>query len=111
MLIVAAWQAFVEDIARAVLYGTTTKAGNKAAHLAALADASLSDRLERFNTPNMPNVKELFCGVGLQFGAGWTASDGSSTLSSAHASDVIDAWLTCGTASPTAAHSTRTRSS
>jgi hypothetical protein len=93
VLTVAAWQAFVEDIARAVLDGTKGKAAGSAAILAALADASLANALGSFNTPNTQNVDKLFSGVGFALGPGWTVTVAGTSLSAIHASDVNNAWM------------------
>lgn len=93
VLTVAAWQAFVEDTARAVLVGTSVKAGERAKHLGELAASALDDSIERFNTPNRENVARLFEEVGLTLGTGWTVSDGAGVLTNTQAFELVNAWL------------------
>lgn len=93
VLTVAAWQSFVEDIARAVLTATIRSARSQGSKLEALTTASLDDSIRRFNTPNMQNTRELFKSVGFDLGTTWTVSLQGTSLMSHEAATLVNTWL------------------
>lgn len=93
VLTVAAWQAFVEDIARAVLRATVKSAGSQGSKLETLTTASLEDSIRRFNTPNMDNTRDLFKSVGFDLGTSWTLPYQGSSLLAAEAGTLVNTWL------------------
>jgi hypothetical protein len=93
VLTIAAWQTFTEDIARTVLARTAESAGSQGAKLALLAGGALEESIQRFNTPNMPNVEELFKSVGFDLGTAWSVTLGGAPLMSKEAVTLVNAWL------------------
>lgn len=104
---VAAWQAYVEDVAEAILVALAPPATDPSAGMYRLLAGRVREQIRRFNTPNAQNTLDLLSLVGFdplpywQFGFRWEwqRSDryGSmtrfTTLTSADCRKELDAWL------------------
>jgi hypothetical protein len=95
VLTVAAWQAFVEDLAGGIL--ETIQRGvagqpNLTAQFQLVA-AATRNAIHRMNTPNVFNVRALFANVGFDPGASRAWRSGRWTITTATTSSRIDDWL------------------
>jgi hypothetical protein len=95
VLAAAAWQAYVQDTAEAILASISVPPGQPGHALYALIRAATKTALGRFNTPNARNTLALFDNVGFDPTTSWAFSIGTPprTYSAQQVRSEIDGWL------------------
>jgi hypothetical protein len=93
VLSVAAWQAFVQDLAKAVLVDLEPPPGDPSRPQYRILKAMVMSATQRFSTPNSENTRELLMTVGFDPWPHWTWRLGPTTLSPTEVRDRLNAWL------------------
>jgi hypothetical protein len=93
VLTVAAWQAYIEDLARAIVRTIQPAQGAQGYGLWQLVKAATESALGRFNTPNADNVKQFLSNVGFDPYPHWSWGGGPSTVTPGAAAQRINDWL------------------
>lgn len=92
VLSVAAWQAYVQDVAKAALDGMRPPRAEPQGSFRVLR-ASLLNSVNRFATPNAENTRDLLLHVGFDPWPSWGWREGPGTLTSTQVCDRLNLWL------------------
>jgi len=93
---VAAWQAFIEDLALAIFDDTAAASNAANTPLLRLSRRLYADQLTTFNTPNSDNTRSLFAAAGFELGKGWAVNVNGppqQTFTASQANTVLDRWV------------------
>lgn len=93
VLTVAAWQAFVEDLAEAVLDTIEPPVADPTRPAWVLVNALTRGALGRYNTPDVSNTRSLLANVGFDPHPSWVWGFGRGASTPATVSRRIDEWL------------------
>jgi hypothetical protein len=93
VLTVAAWQAFVEDLAVAILRTVEPPAGDPTRSAWVLVNALTRGAAGRYNTPNVFNTRSLLASVGFDPEPSWSWGFGHGRSGPSDVARRIDQWL------------------
>lgn len=93
VLIVAAWQSFVQDTARALLDHLAVGTGDPAYPTFRVMRTSASSAIDRFSTPNAENTQELLRSLGMDPWPVWVWKAGQDHVTSPVARERMNGWL------------------
>jgi hypothetical protein len=93
VLTVAAWQAYVEDLAHGILETVHPAAGAQGYGLWQLIKASTDSAVGRFNTPNAENTRLVLSNLGFDPQPHWNWGTGSAAVTPVIAAQRINEWL------------------
>jgi hypothetical protein len=93
VMIVAAWQAFVQDTARALLDHLAVSHGNPAYPAFRVTQNAASNAIKNFSTPNAENTRELLRSLGLDPWPFWSWNAGKDSVTEVIARQRMNGWL------------------
>lgn len=93
VLTVAAWQAFVEDLADAILRTIEPPVADPSRSAWVLVNALTRGAIGRYSTPDVSNTRSLLANVGFDPQSSWSWGAGHGRSSPADVARRIDEWL------------------
>jgi hypothetical protein len=93
VLTVSAWQAYVQDLAKAIVDTVRPATGQPGHGLFVLVKAATDSAVARFNTPNVTNTRNVLVNIGFDPRPLWTWGRGQSRSAPADVAIRVDEWL------------------
>jgi hypothetical protein len=93
VLIVAAWQSFIQDTAQALVDRLAVAKNDPAYPTFRVIKSAASSAIDRFSTPNAENTQELLRSLGLDPCPVWNWKAGQDTVTQQVAHDRMNGWL------------------